>query len=205
MGRPTTNANHPLYRLRVQLSTKPDGTSLTHQMTRAELAEKTGVPEPTLKDIELKKFRLSLKIAMRISITTGVDAESLLRADNPLLDLESKPVTHQTRFKGRKMEEPFKHLRSLIYETAWEVADERGMAGIVDTRMQDSLVQVFSELRLNKALADKLEKLQSSEFRFSSSYLKRIRDGRTWVEELEAREKVLKRQTKPRSVVAKAA
>jgi len=173
-------------------------------MTRAQLAKRTGVPEPTIKDVELGRFKLSFKIAMRICIATGVDAGSLLRGDEPLLDLESKPVTHKTRFTGRKTDEPLKQLRSLIYETACKVADDHGMASIVQTWIEDFLIQSFTELGLNRAFADKLEKLQSSKLRFSQVYLTMIREGRTISEEFEAREK-LKRQRKSHSGAGKAA
>jgi hypothetical protein len=172
MGRPLKNSNHPLARLRVQLS-----ENNCSPKTREWLAKKTGVPLPTIRDIELDKFQLSFTIATRISIRTGVDAGSLLRGDNPLLDLNGNSVTCHTKFTGLETPDPLKQVRRAIFEAACEVADDKGIALIFQAWMEDFLVHAFTELHLNGKLAEKFAALKNQKLHFSPAYLKIIREG----------------------------
>jgi transcriptional regulator with XRE-family HTH domain len=90
MGRPAKNPSHPLTRLRAQLSTP------NHQITRQNLAKRTGIPVDTIKDIETGRFALSGENAFKIALATGVDGESLLKGDEPLLDLLGEQVSNKS-------------------------------------------------------------------------------------------------------------
>jgi hypothetical protein len=62
-------------------------------MTRADLAKKTGIPEASIKDIETGTYKMTPEVAMRVSLATGVDPESLMRGDDPLWDVGGLPFT----------------------------------------------------------------------------------------------------------------
>ena len=66
-------------------------------ITRQDLAERTGIPIDTLKDLESGRFGLNAESAMKIMLGTGVDGESLLRKDDPLLDLSGEPVSADSK------------------------------------------------------------------------------------------------------------
>lgn len=105
MGRRAKNANHPLVRLRQQLSTP------TKLYTRKELARKAGVPEASLKDIEAGKYKMSDEVVAKISIATGVHHQSLQNNGDPLLDWSgSEPLSPQSV----KME----HLAEILVDKA---------------------------------------------------------------------------------------
>jgi DNA-binding XRE family transcriptional regulator len=91
MGRPSKNRNHPIVRLRKALSTP------NQEMTREMLAKKVGVPVTSLRDLELERYKLTPEVALKISFATGVDYESLLRGDDPLLDLAGDPLSSKSK------------------------------------------------------------------------------------------------------------
>jgi hypothetical protein len=146
MGRPLKNANHPLARLRAQLSTK------SHQVTRAELAKWTLIPEPTLKDIELGKFQLSDEIALKIAAGTGVSPTSLLEGEDPLRSWEGgEPVNART--KKIKSEEAFLLGTRCLLEAACIVADKEGVGHMAAFSIESAIVRTLKELGLGDALA----------------------------------------------------
>jgi hypothetical protein len=117
MGRPVKNVNHPLARLRRQLSY--DG----HQMTRRELSKRAGIPERTLQDCEAGKFKLGIEAAIQISLVTPVDPESLMRGDDPLLDAFGEAVEHQEGANiDFPLDSPHGSAREVLFKTLWEAA-----------------------------------------------------------------------------------
>lgn len=51
------------------------------------------MPEPTLRDIELGKFKLTGEVGMKIVFAIGVNPRSLFSDDEPILDLSGKPLS----------------------------------------------------------------------------------------------------------------
>jgi transcriptional regulator with XRE-family HTH domain len=99
MGRPAKNVNHPLVRLRRKLS---DWSA--HKVTRQDLAKKAGIPESSLRDIETGRYKLTPAVATKISFATGVDPQSLLDGDDPLLDLLRQPFSRKRVPDGQNMQ-----------------------------------------------------------------------------------------------------
>src|SRR5262245_49254688 len=95
MGRPPKNPNHPVTRLRRQISTP------ANPVTREILAERAGVSAPTLRDIETGKFQLTEAVAERIMLATGVSIQSLLRGEEPLKDIFDEKLSPQSTSKGK--------------------------------------------------------------------------------------------------------
>jgi hypothetical protein len=62
------------------------------------LAQRCGVPAPTIRDIETGKIkRLSESIAQKIMLATGVSTQSLLRGDDPLKDILGRELSAESR------------------------------------------------------------------------------------------------------------
>lgn len=153
MGRPSKNPNHILVRLRKQLSTE------NRQCTRTDLAKKTGVPEPTLKDIEVGKFRLTAEMAISIAFGTGASPGSLLRADNPVLDHFGNPVNSGTvsisPFWSHLLYEANRQLFSAAFEAAHEC--EIGFLFLFSfNAWLYKTVKQFEKIGLRSALSEKL-------------------------------------------------
>src|ERR1700737_2220499 len=87
MGRPVKKPNHVLVRLRKQLSTD------NHQMTRGEFSRKTGIPEATIKAVELDRRKLSSDMAMKIAFAFGVHPKSLMDSNESLLNFQIQSPT----------------------------------------------------------------------------------------------------------------
>jgi DNA-binding XRE family transcriptional regulator len=157
MGRPLKNPNHPLVRLRKMLSTKH------RQFTRTDLSNKTGVPEASIKDCELGKYKVTLDVAIQIALATGVQPRSLMDGDDPLLDLGGNPFS--------KSSPKFDYLASLPhYEgalqqlclSAWEAAVEKRVGLLISFSFHQWLLTTVKSLGLESLMAEKLtEKLHS--------------------------------------------
>jgi hypothetical protein len=91
MGRPPKLPDHPITRLRKAISTE---TPVTREM----LAQRCGVPAPTIRDIETGRIKqLSESIAQKIMLATGVSTQSLLRGDDPLKDILGRELSAESR------------------------------------------------------------------------------------------------------------
>lgn len=86
------NPNHPLTRLREALST-PEKPVFTRRM----LADQVGIPVTSIKAIETGAYQLTPEVAIKISMATGVGPHSLMRGDDPLLDLSRKPFSRASQ------------------------------------------------------------------------------------------------------------
>lgn len=162
MGRPSKNPNHPLVRLRKQLSSKiradtGDLVPMTHQMTRGELAQKTGVPEPTLKDIELGKFKLTSDVAMKVAFATGVSLQSLTSGDDPLLDLVGNSLTASSPKTDNLVLMPFyEQTLQHICLAVWEAAKEKKIGLLLSYNFENWLATTIDALGLRDGLTEKL-------------------------------------------------
>jgi transcriptional regulator with XRE-family HTH domain len=90
VGRPAKNQNHPVTRLRKALSTPND------EVTREDLANRCGIPAPSLRDIETGKYQLTHEVALKLAYATGVDYDSLIRGDDPLMDMIGNPLNPES-------------------------------------------------------------------------------------------------------------
>jgi hypothetical protein len=129
-------------------------------MTRAQLAAKTKVPERTLQDCELGRFRLTKEVVMKILYTTGADPFSLLREDDPILDCAGKPLSAATKkadantsprtFRAREI--VMKHL----CESAWETALERKVGRLLLFSFESWLNEMCVTYNLFPGMHEKL-------------------------------------------------
>jgi transcriptional regulator with XRE-family HTH domain len=164
MARPPKDPNHPLVRLRAILSTPATKRVPANEMSRERFAKKTGIPEPSLKDIETGRYEMTPDVAYKISFTTGVDPQSLLRGDDPLLDF-----TGQRYSKASSRLDDVLSIRALedsnleLLRAAWETASEKKMATLFTYMLGEWLRQTFLNLGLGstyaKAIKRRLEKL----------------------------------------------
>jgi transcriptional regulator with XRE-family HTH domain len=77
--------------LRRALSTPHD------EVTRKDLSNRTGIPEASIKDIETGVYKMTPDVAMRVSLGTGVDPDSLMRGDEQLRDVLDLPLTRASK------------------------------------------------------------------------------------------------------------
>jgi hypothetical protein len=164
MPRPSSYPTDPLVRLRAELS-KIEGRTVT----RAHLAARTGVPEPTLRDIELRKFQLTLEVAMKIIYATGVAPGSLYDEDTapfgsgpkkPILDLSGNLLSKDSP-KADSLTRPswFRYKSAAtrqLCEAVWETAVEKKVVRIVDFSFTTWLAEICHTYGLNALLAEKL-------------------------------------------------
>ena len=156
MGRPTRNPTHILARLRNQLSTD------AHQVTRKELAKIAGIPQTSLRDIELGKFKMTEEVATRLSYATGVNPRSLLAGEDPLLDFGGQPLTNESyrlpeviwaRPEHREMEEQ-------LFASVMDAAREKKIAKVISFSFETWILKTIQSFGLESLFAEKLtEKL----------------------------------------------
>jgi DNA-binding XRE family transcriptional regulator len=164
MPRPSKNPNNPIVRLRGELS-KIEG----YTVTRAHLAKRTKVPEPTLRDIELGRFGLTHEVAMKIIYATGVAVEALYDEDTapfgsrpkkPILDLSGNPLSKDSP-KSDSLTRPSWFRYNLeatrqLCEAVWEAAVEKKVVRIVDYSFTTWLAEICHTYGLNALLAETL-------------------------------------------------
>jgi hypothetical protein len=150
MPRPSSYPNDPLPRLRAQLS-KIDG----HTVTRAHLAARTGVPEPTLRDIELRKFKLTNEVALKIAITTGASSTSLVNGDDPILDFLDNPLSKDSP-KAHNPNAGFVKAIRQLFEAALETALEKKVGFLMAHSFSIWLSETAHTYGLDPLLAQKL-------------------------------------------------
>jgi DNA-binding XRE family transcriptional regulator len=91
MPRTPKDPNNPITRLRRQLSVP------NQPFTREMFAQRYGFSVETLKALETGRYKLSGRVAIKIGVAVGVDANSLLKREDPLLDWNGHPVTPDTK------------------------------------------------------------------------------------------------------------
>jgi hypothetical protein len=148
MGRPAKNAEHPLTRLRKVISTP------TQQMTRAIFSKKVGIPEATIKAIEIGKFKISEKNAAQIASVTKVDPKCLMDPSLPLTDYMGLPLEGQPILPDYSGD--FRDTKAL-FDTAFEVAEEKEKQAVFSFLFQRWLEETSEILGLGKAITGKLQ------------------------------------------------
>jgi transcriptional regulator with XRE-family HTH domain len=133
-------------------------------MTRAELAKKTGIPEPTLKDIELGKFKLSYEVAMKIAFGCGVHPKSLRNNEAPLLDLMGKPFTANSgaQYEEIAHDESRLEARRELYQAVVEAALEKRIGRLMEYCFDQWVEETCKTFGLQTLLTEKLtQRLES--------------------------------------------
>jgi DNA-binding XRE family transcriptional regulator len=91
MPRRPKDPNNPITKLRRQLS------STNQPLTRQMFAKRYGFSAETLKALETGRYKLSHGVAVKIAVAVGVDVDSLLKNQDPLLDWNGNPITPETK------------------------------------------------------------------------------------------------------------
>jgi transcriptional regulator with XRE-family HTH domain len=153
MGRPAKNVNHPLVRLRRKLS---DWSA--HKVTRQDLAKKAGIPESSLRDIETGRYKLTPAVATKISFATGVDPQSLLDGDDPLLDLLRQPFSKESPRWSEYAEwsEEYRGAREQLFFALLDTAEEKKIARLIYFSFENWLTTTIEAFGLNDLFAQKL-------------------------------------------------
>jgi hypothetical protein len=126
-------------------------------MTRGDLAKKTGIPEPSLKDLEIGKYKLSGDVAVKIALATAVHPKSLLNNSDPLLDLYGRPFSRNSPKVNYLAELPlFKGARRQLFEALWEVALDKRIGLLVSFSFEQWLLATVKTFGLETVLAEKL-------------------------------------------------
>lgn len=170
MGRPVKDANHPLVRLRKALS-----ASDQNQFSREALSKKTGIPEPSLKDIETGRYKMTPEVAYKISFTMGVDPKSLLNSEDPLRDLTGQPYSKSSpKVDDGISVGALEITTQLLLVSAWETAKEKKMATLFTYMFDAWLRETFLNLGLESAY-NRAAKRTSEKFdQFATAESKRI-------------------------------
>lgn len=170
MGRPPKDATHPLVRLRELLSTED------HQVTRKDLAKRTGIPETSLRDIETGRYKLTPDVAAKISAATGVDPQSLLNGDDPLLAHFQKVGLHwrQEPFSkdtpiGRELRPEHREVIEQLFLAVLNAAEEKKIDSPIYFSFYNWLSSTILAFGLEDLFAEKLtERLTFFDPRFVS-------------------------------------
>ena len=85
MPRPPKNPDHPLTRLRRLLSDRSG-----QNVTREVFADRVGIPAWSIRAIEVGMYQMTDQVAARIAEHFGLNKESWLRGDDPLLDVDGR-------------------------------------------------------------------------------------------------------------------
>jgi transcriptional regulator with XRE-family HTH domain len=149
MGRPLKDATHPLARLRGQLSS-------SNQCTRKKLSEKTGVPEATIKDVELGKFKLTTAVAMKIALGTRADPKSLLNGDDPILDFCGESLSESSTSLDYLPESLHAEARRQLFEAVWDAAVEKARSELLSYSFDNWIATTVKSLWLRGSLEEKI-------------------------------------------------
>jgi hypothetical protein len=155
MPRRAQNPKHPLTRLRRQLST-PD-----HQVTREELAQRTGIPLGSIKGMESGRFGITTQIASKISLGVPVNPVDLFLGADPLRDFTGKPVSADS-VKLEKLRTPCLSERAgfetdqYVERIAFAVAEKKFMAIQLRFLMREAFAEVLESLGLVPLVAQEL-------------------------------------------------
>jgi transcriptional regulator with XRE-family HTH domain len=153
MGRPPKSANHPLVRLRHKLSEWS-----AREVTRKDLAKKAGIPEPSLRDIETGRYKLTPAVATKISFATGVDPRSLLDGDDPLLDLLRQPFSKDSIRWSEYPSWPqeYREAREQLFLALLDTAHEKKIGRLIYFSFENWLTTTIEAFGLNDLFAQKL-------------------------------------------------
>jgi len=129
-------------------------------MTRELFAKRVGVPAGSVKAIETGKYKITPEVAMRVSLATGVAAESLMRGDERLLDVEGLPFTRVSR----KPEAPpwCKELAEsmlLLFRAVLTATEEKDVIMQFQFSFNVWLSSIVPALRISKEAFEQIERI----------------------------------------------
>jgi DNA-binding XRE family transcriptional regulator len=146
MARPIKNRDHPLARLRETLSINREG-----------LAKKTGIPLPSLKDIEAGKYKMTPRVATMIAYATGVNPQSLLAGDDPLLDLRLLPFSKDSpRLQPSVWDPEHREAMVQLFQAFLDVAEEKKSMKLFAFLFENWVSETLEAFRIDDTLYRKL-------------------------------------------------
>ena len=119
-----------------------------------------------MKAIELKKFKLTYDVALKIAHRFGVHPRSLMNGENPLRDFEGNPFVPGAGDKLERIANSEVRLeaRRYLYEAAMEAALDKGIGMLVQYSFEHWLKETCEAFGLKGILAEKLtDRLESFE------------------------------------------
>ena len=129
-------------------------------MTRARLAKRTKIPEPTLRDHELRKLNMTEEISTKIAYATGVNPGCLYDDDKPIVDFDGKPLSKDSPNADQLTPPGWFRAKTAamgqLCEAAWETALEKKVARLIEFSFNRWLAETFHTYGLHPLLAEKL-------------------------------------------------
>jgi transcriptional regulator with XRE-family HTH domain len=126
-------------------------------MTRKQLGRRTGIPEPSLKDIESGKYKMTLEVIVRIAIATGVHPKSLADGKDPLLDHDGRPLSRNSR-KYESLAESLVDNPTLAFlvSVSLDAAAEKGVSYLFQFLLHGWLVKTSELFELTESIRARL-------------------------------------------------
>jgi hypothetical protein len=157
MPRRAQNPNHPLTRLRRQLST-PD-----HVVTREELAQRTAIPLGSIKALESGRYSLTTELALKISLGVPVNPYDLFRNADTLRDHTGKRLSADSKMLEELRapylsEKPGFQTDQFVAKTMFEAAEKKSMAMHFRFLFREALTETAKLLGLESVVAEELSK-----------------------------------------------
>jgi hypothetical protein len=157
MPRRAQNPNHPLTRLRRQLSTSD------HVVSREELAQRTAIPLGSIKALESGKFALTTPVALKISLGVPVNPLDLLRDRDPLRDFTGRPLTADSKML-EEIRSPYLSERAgfetdqFVAKTIFDAAEKKLVAMQFRFLLREALTETAKLLDLAPLVAEELSR-----------------------------------------------
>jgi hypothetical protein len=114
------------------------------------------VPESTIKDIELGKFKLTGDVAMKIALGTRADPKSLLNGDDPILDFCGETLSEWSSILDYLPESLHAEARRHLFEAVWEVAVEKTRSELLSYSFDIWIATTVESLGLGGILEEKM-------------------------------------------------
>jgi hypothetical protein len=127
-------------------------------VTRGDLAKKTGIPEASIKDIETGTYKMTPEVAMRVSLATGVDPDSLKRGDDPLWDVGGLPFTRVSKRPQTRSRELAASI-SLLFGAVLAAAEQKDVLRQFHFLFETWLSKTVLELGISKEGFEQVNKI----------------------------------------------
>jgi hypothetical protein len=130
------------------------------EVTRKDLSKRTGIPEASIKDIETGVYKMTPEVAMRVSLGTGVDPESLMRGDEQLWDVWGLPFTRASK-KPQTLgwSEELTESISLLFEAILTAAKEKNAIRQFHFLFDAWISEIVPALGISKEVFEQLKKI----------------------------------------------
>jgi len=154
MPRPPKFPDHAIARVRKELN-----------LTREQLAKRTGISVHSLREIERQTYRLQPDTAKKISLATGVAVSSLLRNDEILLDGLGQPFTAAS--VGKKAHRDFRTSRNsaeqLFSILLAEISESERGQEVFYLEFNIWIAEIATRLGLKRKMLDRIFRLAQDE------------------------------------------